>query len=781
MRRLLVAILSLVPAALGAQGRIIPRPCPMPTPRDPRVEISPVRCPPASAVVRTRSDVRVELVDRVLRYEIEERFVNRGSLIGEADYLFPLPKGAAFQDLKLSIDGEMVAGETLGAAEARRIYEEIVRRQRDPALVEWMGRGLLRTRIFPIQPGEERRIIVRLQAVAEREGDALRVDWSGGSASVDASARPFHWGAPPENQGTVRDDDERNRSDARTTNSPRASFVLTYDLADGLGAAYSPTHELSARTRGGRRVVEARGAARDVTILVPLRRAGAAAVSVLAHAPGGEDGFALVTLAPPAVRGESSPRDVTFVLDVSGSMSGAKMTQARAAGRQLLATLRPEDRFRVVDFATDVRTFRDDFVPATRENLRAAERYLDDLDPGGSTNIAGALEEALRGETVPGRLPVVLFLTDGEPTVGQRDPEAIAAAVARRRGARRLFTFGVGADLNAALLERLALEGRGTAHFVRPGESVERAVALAAQRLVDPIITDLRVRAEGEPRLSKAQPQGAIDLFAGQDLVLLTRVRGSGRARLVFEGTSRGRPVRWSHDVIFPERERGNAFVARLWATQRVGWLSAERRRGAGNDELDAEIRELGERFGIPTEFTSYFVREPGMVAGRLDQPRPQDARGLPAPPPASVSVRGRATQLEELAVTGATGNAPARQEQAFERARKASEQRAATSVAAADAVAAPGARHAGGHAFVQDPTGRWTDTRPVESRRVVRVKPYAAAWFALAEALPELREAFALGERVLVVGRGVAVESAPDGAETLPDDALRDILRQWK
>src|SRR5215204_3428077 len=218
MRRVLAALLFLVPAALSAQGRIIPRPCVLPVPRDPasgsgqvpRAEVNPVRppCPPASAVVRTRSDVRVELVDRVLRYEIEERFVNRGSLIGEADYLFPLPKGAAFQDLKLSIDGEMVAGETLGAAEARRIYEEIVRRQRDPALVEWMGRGLLRTRIFPIQPGEERRIIVRLQAVAEREGDALRVDWSGGSASVDASARPFHWGAPPETQGTMRDDDE---------------------------------------------------------------------------------------------------------------------------------------------------------------------------------------------------------------------------------------------------------------------------------------------------------------------------------------------------------------------------------------------------------------------------------------------------------------------------------------------------------------------------------------------------------------------------------------------
>ena len=128
-------------------------------------------------IERTRSDVRVELVDRVLKYEVEERFVNRGGTIGEADYLFPLPNNAAFQDLKLSINGELVSGETMNVDEARRIYENIVRTQRDPALVEWMGHGLLHARIFPINPGEEKKIVVRFQSVAPREGDALRIDY----------------------------------------------------------------------------------------------------------------------------------------------------------------------------------------------------------------------------------------------------------------------------------------------------------------------------------------------------------------------------------------------------------------------------------------------------------------------------------------------------------------------------------------------------------------------------------------------------------------------------
>src|SRR5687768_12481629 len=220
MRAFLVLAALAIPTVLSAQGIIMPR-CPRPLPDRPFVEDC---LPSRPQVVRTRSDVKVELRDRVLRYEVEERFVNRGGLIGEADYVFPLPKGAAFRDLKLSIDGQMVAGETMSATEARRIYEDIVRRQKDPALVEWMGHGLLRTRIFPIQAGEERRIVVRFESVAEREGDAVRVDYFRGT----------------------RTELTRGREDGptRRPNEGRTNFTLTYRAGGELGEAYSPTHEL---------------------------------------------------------------------------------------------------------------------------------------------------------------------------------------------------------------------------------------------------------------------------------------------------------------------------------------------------------------------------------------------------------------------------------------------------------------------------------------------------------------------------------------------------------
>ncbi|HEU5185707.1 MAG TPA: VIT domain-containing protein [Gemmatimonadaceae bacterium] len=737
-RTILVLALLLSPVAAQAQGRIIPRPC---LPNRP--------CPPPCPDVRCRRDlpdierrssnVEVELRDGVLHYEVEETFLNRGGGVGEADYLFPLPKNAAFEGLKLEINGELVAGETMSADEARRIYEDIVRRSRDPALVEWMGHGLLRTRIFPIAAGETRRIVVRFHAVAEREGDALRVDYFRGT------------------QPNAAADVARDRKDPEG----RLRFRLSYPR-EQYGRPYSPTHDVRVEEERGLGRVDLSGGAREMTLLLPLRRGSRAAISVLSHAPGREDGFALITLSPPAIAPRSTPRDVTLVLDVSGSMSGKKIQQAREAGKQLLATLTPRDRFRLIDFSSDVRAFRDEMLFATRTNVAAAERYLDGLRAEGSTNISGALEEALSLPAESGRLPLVLFVTDGEPTVGERDPERIAQQAGSERGRRRIFTFGVGADLNVALLERLALEGRGTAHFVRPDESVERAVSIVASRLTSPVATDLRVRVEGA-RLSKMHPAGPYDLFAGQDLVVLARYEGSGTILVRFEGESSEGRVSWSTETELPDRDRENGFVARLWATQRVGYLSAERRRNGPSQEIDDEIRALGERYGIPTELTSYLVLEPGAVVARGQVGQGGNLRGLE-----------RSRRIEPRA-------------QAFEEAKAASAMRGAQTLTQADAAsAAPEAaaagitlRRVGTRTFVLRDSV-WTDTRFAEGTRVVKVKAYSEAYFALVREIPDLSAAFALGEQVLVRGTKVAVAVAPDGAEQLSGSDLAAIVAAW-
>jgi Ca-activated chloride channel family protein len=760
MRIRLLAILAfLVPLPLVAQGRLVPRDCAPPPACRPDTECArPMVLPCANPLSRTQSTVKVALGDRVLRWEVTETFVNRGPRVAEADYIFPLPPGAAFEDLKLSINGELVAGETMSADKARGIYEEIVRRQRDPALVEWMGSGLLRTRIFPIAPGEEKKVVVRYQSVATREGDALRIDYRRGSDPNAGTARPVE----PVTRGGERED--------------WTSFTLLYEREGRYGEPYSPTHTLRTRDEGRTRAVEARGAASEVAVLLPLRNADAASINVLTHAPGDDPrGFALFTVSPPSTPRRTLPRDVTFVVDVSGSMQGTKIQQAREAGRVLLASLRPDDRFRIVDFSTDVRTFRDGFTPATAANLREGRRYLDALRAEGSTNISGALEIALAERTDGERLPLVVFVTDGEPTVGERNADRIAALAGQLRGQARVFAIGVSAQVNAGLIEQLAVEGRGTAHFVRNDESVERTVSLLASRLNAPVLTDVRLTVDGV-RLAQVLPSGTMDLFAGQDLVVLARYTGSGSARVRVTGSSVDGPVTWSTTARFVERDRRNPFVARLWAAQRIGWLAADKRRNGGGHELDQEIRSLGERYGIPTEFSSYLVVEPGMhVAGR-DSAQATGGRILRAVPLSDAvggaSVRG--------SVATAAAPPAASNEVRFEAARAAAKQRELKSAADLDeSERRADRRQVGGRLFTLA-NGVWTDVRWTPKLRLVTVKPFSAAYFELVQRIDQLAAPFALGDRVIVAGRAVAIELSPTGAERLTADALATIVRDW-
>ena len=761
MRRLIFALLALAAAPIqaAAQGLLVPR-CAEVRCR-PGAPCRP--CTPQGGVARVRSDVRVELASGVLRYEVSETFVNNGGALGEADYMFPLPRNAAFRDLRLMINGELVSGETMPADRARAIYEEIVRSQRDPALVEWFDHGLLRARIFPIAPGERKQVVVRFDVVAERQGDALRIDYFRGTESRSQLGGMMPM---PERRGGGDESESRSRAAAST-------FRLRYAAGDALGRAYSPTHSLRESRDGSWRVFESSGGGSAITVLVPRSNGARPAVSVLAHATGVDDRYVMLTLSPGEARSVPAPRDVAFVLDVSGSMKGEKMRQAVRAGEALLRTLRREDFFRIIPFSTDAARFRSGSVQATSANVAAGARYLRELEAEGSTNIQAALEEALDHDARG--IPIVLFLTDGLPTVGERSQARLAQIAADRRGRARVFTFGLGADVNVALMEELAIEGRGTAQFVRPAESIERVVSLVAQRLGTPVITDLRLEANGV-RLRQVYPRLPTDVFAGQDLVMMARYEGQGRGTIELTGNSARGVIRIPVTASFPARERDNAFVGRLWAIRRIGYLTAERRRSGGSSEVDDEIRELGQRFGIPTELSSYLVLEPGMErfaeaavrresvtpTGRIGGGRDLTGNGNVAPPPVAAAP----------VATGA---------QAFESARMAATQRSATSTSASDASMPSNVQNVAGLTFALR-NGVWTDlgSAPADSR-VVRVQPFSELYFALMREIPEMREILALGERVVVHGRRVTVELHADGVSRGDPATVTAIARDWQ
>lgn len=766
MRSLALALLALVSTPIQsaiAQGLLVPR-CAEIRCR-PGVPCRP--CPAQGGVARVRSDVRVELASGVLRYEVSETFVNNGGALGEADYIFPLPRNAAFRDLRLMINGELVSGETMAADRARAIYEEIVRSQRDPALVEWFGHGLLRARIFPIAPGERKQVVVRFDVVAEREGDALRIDYFRGT-------EPGHPQPPP---NLVRHSGDGDRAQTRPATS---TFQLRYRTNPALGRAYSPTHTLRERRDGAWRVFEASGGGSGITALVPRRGGSGPAVSVLTQATGTGDRYVMISLSPGESRAAPVARDVAFVVDVSGSMRGDKLRQAVSAGEELLGTLRPNDFFRIIPFSFEAETFRDASVAATPANISAAVRYLRGLRAAGGTNIQSALEEALDDAAGARGIPIVLFLTDGLPTDGERRHSHLSQLAADRRGRARVFTFGIGADVNVALLEELAIEGRGTAQFVRPSESIERAVSLVAERLNTPVITDLRLEANGI-RLRQVYPRLPADVFAGQDLVILAKYEGEGRGKLELTGSSAQGAVHFPVTAEFPARARDNPFVARLWAIRRIGYLTAERRRGGPSSEVDEEIRRLGEQFGIPTELSSYLVLEPGMEGFSADGRRRLDQAAITGAPLGRVtnetdfSARGVSSgKAAQVASAPSTGNA------AFESARTSAAQRSATIALSGDEASGSAVRNAAGRTFVL--RGEvWTDVRSASSgSRIVRVLPFSELYFALIREIGDMREIFMLGPQVVAHGKRVTVELHPEGASQTGSTELEAIVRDW-
>jgi Ca-activated chloride channel family protein len=689
---------------------------------------------PRGGVEKVRSAVQVSVIGRVAHVSVEEWFRNAGPRLDEGSYLYPLPGEAVFADFSLWQGDRELTGEPMDAAQARSIYEDIVRRKRDPALIELAGHGLLRARVFPIAPGETRKITLRYTQMLDRVGDAWRFRYVGGSGPGVAGSR---------------------------------SLRVQLDSADRFGEPYSPTHRITSSRSGDRREITLAdpGARGDFELFLPLARA-LVGMSLVTSQPVGEDGFFMLLLAPGnGAQVSAQRRDLVAVLDVSGSMSGDKLDQARTALVQLLGTLRANDRFRVIAFGSGVRRYADGWTPASTENLRVAQDWVRHLDADGGTNIAGALTEALTEPPAEGALGVVVFLTDGLPTVGETDPERIAEQAEHGRGAFRVFAFGVGYDVNTYLLDRLTERARGATAYIQPGGDIEQAVGALAAKLASPVLTDLALSADGV-ELYDLQPHDLPDLFGGDELVVFGRMRGEATGERLVTMTSRrnGREERFSTAVRLETEQPDADYIQQLWAARKAGALSSEIRLHGPNEEIVSELKRLALRYGILTEYTSYLVQEPGGVVQRPDEirPMPRDQVG------AGAVLRSEAARklassynLDAVTVTGA-GAVEADSVTAAERGRTSRTQRS------------------GGRVFVWRDSV-WTDIAHGDSLPVVRVAVFSDAYFALLRALPELRQPATLEPAVLLAGRRVSIEILAGGKTTWAAGELAALVRDFR
>ncbi len=603
----------IVPAIVWAQGVLVvedpaqsvrlPRPgiiWPPYPPHPPIPRPIPPRPAPLPGAYKIQEiDVHARLVDQVAQVQVSQSFVNTGGRPLEVSFVFPLPYDGAVDRLTLMVDGKEYPARLLKAEEARRLYEEIVRKNRDPALLEWIGTGLFKTSVFPVPPGQKRTVVLRYtQLCRNTEG---MTDFLFPLSTAKYTSEPVQ----------------------------RVAIRVAIESQADIKNVYSPTHPVEIQRADPRRCVVQMVLKNEVPTSdfrlfydVGPGKLGARLISFRPERDGDRDGYFLLLVSPDikAASAKPVPKTVVFVLDRSGSMSGKKLEQAKAALKFVLENLRPGDLFNIIAYDSDVEAFRPELQRYEEASRRAALGFVEGLYAGGSTNIHAALTAALRQLQDPSRPNYVLFLTDGLPTTGVTNEMKICESAREANRVRaRIFPFGVGFDVNARLLERLARDSHGQGEYVRPNEDIEDRVSRLYRRIEAPVLTDVKIevtvdehRPESGPVVNRVYPKGALDLSAGEQLVLVGRYKTPGRAKVVITGKVGETPQRFDFPAQLVERspDEGNSFVERLWAVRRVGEILDEIDLKGKNDELIRELVELSTRHGIMTPYTSFLADE---------------------------------------------------------------------------------------------------------------------------------------------------------------------------
>ena len=541
--------------------------------------------------------VDVKIDGQVAVTSIDQEFYNPNNARLEGIYMFPVPKGAHIDKFSMEIGGKMMEAELLPADKARRIYEDIVRSMRDPALLEYAGRDMFKVRVFPIEPRSRKPIKISYT-------ELLRSDTGAVSYLYPLSTEKF-------SSRPIKD----------------LSVKVEVKTAQALASIYSPSHKVEIKRDGANRAVigyESKEKnpdtdfqliysmeARDVGLNLITHKSASRTDSSFGE-PDGDDGHFLL-LAAPTVTSDAkpAPKDVVFVVDTSGSMAGAKLKQAQKALEFCVANLNAEDRFEIVRFSTEAEPLFSKLVDANSDNRKRASDFINDLKPIGGTAIADALDRGLKTRTEKSERPYVLiFLTDGLPTVGTRNSDEILARVKKAAGDVRIFSFGIGSDVNTQLLDQIAEGTRAFSQYVLASEDLEVKVSNFFTRIKEPALTNLRLEFSGGVRTSKMYPAELPDLFKGDQLVLAGRYSGSGEVEAKLTGTAAGREQTFTYKVKFEDRGSAHDFVSRLWATRRVGFLLDEIRLRGETNELRDEATELARRYGIVTPYTAYLIVE---------------------------------------------------------------------------------------------------------------------------------------------------------------------------
>lgn len=582
--------------------------------------------------------VKVEIKDQIAKTFISQTFANDTDRNLAGTYLFPLPDDTTFSSFSLHIDGKPVEGKILEANAARQQYEQIVRQMVDPGLLEFADYKTVRARIFPIPANGTKTVELEYTQLLKAENGLLKY---------------------------------RFPLKAKIEQSPADEIKVNVKLnsKQGLRTIWSPTHVISAdrpdNLTAKVSMVEHNTVPDKDFLLYYSISNNELAANLISHKVEGEDGYYLMTLTPPVKAASIVGKDVVLVADTSGSMKGEKMEQNKKALKYVINALNGSDRFSLVSFNTDAEAFESKLIEATPANKKRALDYVDELEARGGTNIGDAISIGKTILSDPSTRPAyMIFMTDGEPTVGERDVNNLIK-MANAKKDIRVFDFGVGYDINTRLLDKLAEAHHGTSEYVEPDENLETALSSFYDKIKSPVLSDVKIAYNGI-EVKNVYPKDVKDIFAGSQVLLIGRYKLGSNATVNLTGKVNGIAKAYTFPLQFSQREAGNNHLSKLWAMRRIGYLTDVAKANGENQEVVDEIVALSKKHGIISQYTSYLVTDPsenGRLATRPASPlvssmrrerapsrsriassRPFPSALIAAPAPAAVDMRTHAS-----------------------------------------------------------------------------------------------------------------------------------------
>ncbi len=554
-----------------------------------------------TALTILQQDVIVEIVDEHATTRVVQVLRNHTGRTLEGTYLFPLPEGGAVSDFATWDDGVRIPGVILEREEARRIYNSIVRRRIDPGLVEEQEGNLFSVDVFPIPPHGTKRLELEFTQL-------LDVD----SGGVHYQFPLVHLGGPTE---------------------PIDTFRLSFTVESGqpITGVQLPAEKLEValdfqddRRLEGHMLERLFQPQQDFVLEYGIRTEGLGLRAASHHGDDREeDGYFMVSLLPAvegAGPGSDAPEDVVLLFDTSYSMMGPGLDGSLVAARDLVASLDPQDRVAVMTFSDAVRRMDGPALPGGGESAAKVEQFLRTADLGASTDLEGALLDALRVPGPADRSRAVVMVTDGHQTVGDMNLMSVEQRVrAAMVDPARIFAFSVGDGTEDPLLERLARATHGHFEHVRGHGDLEYRLKRFLEKLDLPLLTDVKVRIPG--RTGQLYPTALADTFVGSRLLLLGRYSRAVRGAVRAEGRIEGQPVTEQLSVQWGDEPHGSNHVARLWARARVDHLLERIHMEGYRDEWRDEIVELSRRYKFVTPYTSFLAAPRALLRPRVIKP----------------------------------------------------------------------------------------------------------------------------------------------------------------